>query len=251
MKSQLTLCILLLVIALTGPASAQPLLFDFDTGVDAQWELPNTAGLWAIGTSGPNVSISKPADSLTEIPQGFIQGGIRSAFELTGDFEVTVDFSITELTVDPSAPLGLSESLISVTDDFGGQFVVLRFALSGSGQWIEAFSPSVGGIGAIAAPAEVLSGGRYRITRVGSTVSGSWATPGSSDFQAFGSATVSSEPMRISLLGIQGANGLGVNRSSNAVEIGFDNLIVVGATTVPIVASSWGQVKVGFGGQAR
>ena len=91
MKSQLTLCILLLVIALTGPASAQPLLFDFDTGVDAQWELPNTAGLWAIGTSGPNVSISKPADSLTEIPPGFIQGGIRSAFELTGDFEVNGD----------------------------------------------------------------------------------------------------------------------------------------------------------------
>jgi hypothetical protein len=217
-----------LTFLLGGSALADAVVFDFDAGPGPLFEVQNSGSLWTVDPDGPTLRISKPADPLGVNPQGFIAGGIRSAFCLEGDFTMTVDFELFDFPRDPANPSTLNESILAVEDQVFHVFEILRFVSGSSAtQKIEAFGPDAP-IGQQNAPPSVLWTGRYRITRVGATMSGAFAALGSETFTALGSATGYGGPVVVSCLGVQGVGHVDRNRAGTALDIAFDSLIVDG-----------------------
>jgi len=166
-------------------AQAERFTFDFENGPGPLFDVDNTGDLWTIDMDGPTLRISKPEDPLEVQPHGFIVGGIRSRFSIEGDFTITVDYQLFYFPPDPTDGSSLNESLLEVEDEVPQVFEVLRLAHGSGGQGIEAFGPDAP-VGGYDCPPEVLWSGRYRITRVGDTMTGAYALPGSDDFVVFG-----------------------------------------------------------------
>ncbi|MCK4412018.1 MAG: T9SS type A sorting domain-containing protein [Candidatus Eisenbacteria sp.] len=213
-------------------AKAEQVVFDFENGPGPLFEIPNTADLWTIDCDGPNLRISKPEDPLTVNPNGFIAGGIRSRFWVNGDFSVTVDYELSTFQRDPSNGSTLNESILGVQDAVSQLFEVLRFAHGSSDQRIEAYGPDAP-IGAQDPPPEVLWAGRYRVTRVGETMTGAFAPLGSEVFTSLGSAGGYGGPVQVICIGAQGVGRVDRERANTALDIAFDNLIIDGLISYP------------------
>ena len=225
----------------SGESPGQTTIFDFDSGLGSEWSLIDVSGLFTVLTSGPNVQISKPADDRTVFPDGFITGGIGSNFCLAGDFVVTVDFELLDFPVTDVNQL--NECILSVSgDDPEESFLVLRF--STNQQYVEVFSSSDGAIGA---QINTQLTGRFRISRVGNTMSGYFADAGSEVFTLLGSAQWSSQDQIVSLIAVQGLQG-GNLRAANSLDMTFDDLIVdgtiePGCVTSASLALPWSALK--------
>jgi hypothetical protein len=236
-RVQCALLLLSCLLLLGGTVQAERLVFDFENGPGPLFEIQNTAGLWTIDTDGPTMRISKPEDPLAVNPHGFIVGGIASTFRVVGDFTITVDYELFDFPRDTSNGSTLNESILQVLDGVPQVFEVLRF-VSGSSdaQRIEAFGPDAP-IGQQNAPSEVLWTGRYRITRVGETVSGAFAPLGSEVFTTLGSAGGYASPVQVFCLGAQGVGRVDRERANTALDIAFDNLIVDGLISFSLHAT--------------
>jgi len=217
-------------------------LFDFVSGLGLDFDVIVDGNLWTIGTSGPDLQISKPADDLSFAPQGFTLGAVQSRFIVDGDFSVTVDYELPDFTRDAATAHTLNESILALTPATPGPgpfFEILRF-VSGSfpTPYIEAFSSSGAPIGLQPAPPAVVPSGRYRVTRSSDVMTAWYAPLGCEDFTAIGSEGGFSGPMRLELAAAQGTDAAGFDRAHAPVNISFDNLIVDGLIQPAIVAVS-------------
>lgn len=205
-------------------AAAATLTFDFNSGLGPEFETFSTDGLFAVDTSGQNVRISKPADDigLRPDPNEFISGGVRLNLALGGDFTVTVDFTLHDFPAAPG-PSQLNESVLAASSisDPGNAISILRFR-AGSQDLIELFASPPGAPSGIS-PETTLSG-RYRLERSGSDITASYAIGLNPAFISVATASNVTDPYRFVLAAVQGAN-VGT-RSSTALDISFDNLIV-------------------------
>ncbi|MCK4414969.1 MAG: right-handed parallel beta-helix repeat-containing protein [Candidatus Eisenbacteria sp.] len=213
-------------------AEAEQVVFDFEDGPGSLFDIQNTADLWTVDCDGPNLRISKPEDPLIVNPNGFIMGGIRSRFRVDGDFSITVDYELSTFPRDPSNGSTMNESILAVEDGVPQVFEVLRFAHGSSDQRIEAYGPDAP-IGAQDPPPEVLWTGRYRVSRVGETMTGAFAPLGSEVFTSLGSAGGYGGPVQVICIGAQGVGRVDRERANTALDIAFDNLIIDGLISYP------------------
>ena len=213
-----------LLLAAERQLSADTITFDFESGPGPGFSTTNSGNLWTLDTDGPTFQASKPADDGSFEPNGFIAGGITSNFTMTGDFLVTVDFSILNFPAAGPAASALNESVLGVSGDTAGEsFLVLRFR-HGSSDQIEAFGSSGGPTGV---QNSSLTSGQYQIERVGDTLTGRFAPTGSATFTTLGSfGGYTSPEFQIVLNGVQGTNAGGQPRSNTALDVAFDNLVV-------------------------
>jgi hypothetical protein len=200
--------------------NAATLTFYFNGGLGAEFETFSTDGLFAVDTSGQNVRISKPADDigLRSNPNEFISGGVRLNVALGGDFTATVDFTLTSFPI--TSGQQLNESVLSATSilDPADAVSVLRFT-NFDQNWIEAFDGAPRGLAN-----ESAVSGRYRLSRSGAAITASYAIGASPTFLDIATVNNATDPFRIVLAAVQGANS--GPRSSTALDISFDNLIV-------------------------
>ncbi len=215
---------LALLLATAGQVCAATLTFDFENGVGPEFSTYNSGNLWALGTRGPTFRVSKPADDASFGANEFISGGLVSNFALTGNFLVTVDFSLPDFPATGPGPNGLNESVLSVDGSLPGQgFLVLRYRFNSSDR-IEVYASAGGPIGD---QSSSLASGRYQIERAGNTLIGRFAPTGSDVFTTLGSfGGYTSPQFQIQLSGVQGLNLAGAARSATALDIAFDNLVV-------------------------
>jgi hypothetical protein len=204
-------------------ALAEIITFDFDRGPGPSLTTFNSGNLFTLDLDGPDLNVSKPADDGSFDPTGFVSGGIVSNFSMTGDFLVTVDFSLLDFPVGAPGTNPLNESVLAVNGDNPGEaFLVLRFRRTNSDE-IEAFGSSGGPIGV---QDTSLTSGRYQIERVGDTLTGRFAPTGSDSFTTLGSFSgYTSSQFKIQLSATQGYEA-GTMRSNTALDISFDNLVV-------------------------
>ena len=219
------------IVALTclaASAHAATLTFDFDSGFGPAFQTFSDQSLYTVNNTGGAVRIFKGADTPPVLNE-FVGGGVRSNFNMVGDFTATVDFTIHNMPFPGSNKL--NESVLSVASSANpGDFaLVLRFAESN--QFVEGFTNAPLGL----TPESTLTG-RYRILRTGSNFTGSYAVGNSATFNTlFSSIPITSEPNGLSLFGVQGAN-VGT-RSGTALDISFDNLVVSAASFSGITAA--------------
>ncbi len=219
---RLTSCLAVVVVFGVGQVNAESLTFDFDSGPGPNFSVFDiTNGLFSVDTDGPTLRVSKPADDGTLRPNQFISAGIISGFSVEGNFTMTVDFTLHDFPA--TGQDQLNESLFGAVPLSGGNFALLRFR-AGDLNMIETFMSPPGTV--IAGTESSLASGRYRIERSGSTVTGSYASSGSSAFTPIGSYGGLSEPMRVKLWAGQGMNPAPAGRSTTALDISFDNLSI-------------------------
>ena len=223
------------LLAAQGPilAGTTTMTFDFNNGIGRAFCPGNAGNLFTLGLTGPDFRVTKPADDGSFTPNGFVSGNITSNFFLTGNFKVTVDFGLPNFP--PAAPGSepLNESILGV-NSATETFLVLRFRRAGSDD-IEAYG---GAVGPINTTPSSLSSGRYQIERVGNTITGRFAPTGSDTFTTLGSANGYTSPeFQIALSGTQGINVAGAARSTTALDVTFDNLIVEadGVTSITLL----------------
>ena len=229
MRRKSLACVLVLVffVVLVQASNADTLSCDFSSGLGPNFSVVNTGGLWNVTTNGSGLEISKPSDTGTYLPSGLIRGGARSQFAVNGDFTITVGFTLPNLP-GASGASGLNESVLNVTptDGLGVVFEILRYSYTYNQQMIETYSdpPASGLVGAYSN----ITSGSYQLVRTGSTIAGLYAPEGSSSFTPIGSYTdfSFSEPMYVELLATQNTNVGGGPRSTTAMDITFNNLVV-------------------------
>jgi len=210
-----------LLLAICCSSSGTTITFDFNSGIDlASFSVFNVGELFTISTEGQDLRISKPADDGTVLPEGWLSAGIVSRFTIDGDFMVTVDFTLHDFPPTPSNSR-VNESLLAVMSD-EGLFEILRLSL-GNLNLIEVFAAPGGVLGI---QDSTLTSGRYRITRIGSTLTALFSEPGSESFTTLASMDGLSGPFRIQPFAAQGTNGGGSPRSTTALDISFDNLVI-------------------------
>ena len=246
---RLASCMVLVLVIGAGRATATIHTFDFDSGPGPNFSVWNDGGLWTVDTDGPNLRISKPADDGTYRPNGFVAGGITSHFTMGADFTVTVDFTLHDF---PSAgiPTGLNYSMLIARSSSDFFFEVFRYR-SEFGDNIAVFAaPPGAGLGLTHS---TITSGRYRIQRSGSTLTGSFAPDGSSSFTSLATVGGFSDPMQVQLVGVQGRNLATDSRSTTALDISFDNLVVeadsiTGVIPEPSSLAIWSLLGLTFGG---
>jgi hypothetical protein len=234
--SYVVFAILALAFGNTNRTECAVLTFDFSSGPGSGFTFTDDSGLFSINAAGPGLRISKPADDGSFNTTDWVSGAIQSKFEVVGNFTVTVDFALYDFPT--PAGNGLNESILVASlggDDFFGSswFDVLKmrshdFNLIDS--WLSVDRQTGYGLGYVESN---LMTGRYRISRVGSTVIGSYAESGSSDFTELGQTSGFSGPVRIGLSAAQGEGVLGASRSTTSLDISFNNLIVDADLIVP------------------
>lgn len=224
-----TSCLVLILVA--AQADAITLTYDFDSGPGPDFSTftsfdPGGTGpdssLWTVDTDGPNVRIAKAADNGSIKSHQFLGAGIKSRFKIDGDFTVTVDFTLHTFPFTSTSPQ-LNESLLATKTDVS-LFEVLRFRRSGDLDKAEVYANPPGtGLGVRGTN---LMEGKYRITRSGSTISGLIDSPAGDSFSEIASLTGFSGPMTIQLFAAQGKDSPTSPRSTTALDISFDNLII-------------------------
>lgn len=246
MRVPLYVVVAVLLAEVTAEAA---LVFDFDSGLGPNFSVWNDGGLWTVDTTGTNLRISKPADDGTFRPTGFVAGGVSSNFILAGDFTVTVDFTLHDF---PSAGIatGLNESLLIARSSSDSFFEVFRYR-SELGDNIAVFAaPPGAGLGLTHS---TITSGRYRIQRTGSTLTGSFADAGSSSFTSLASVDGFTDPMQVELVGVQGRSVVDGSRSTTAMDISYDNLVVeadniTGVVPEPASFTVWSLIVLIFAG---
>ena len=225
---RLILCVAV-VLCCAVRVEATELTFDFDSGLGPNFSLfDDSNGLFSVDTDGPNVRIHKQADDGSFNRTHWIHAGVLSSFLIDGDFTITVDYALDDWQA--VEPRQLTESLFSILSD-DDVFTVLRLLL-GHNDYKMAASSIGGGINITPESSRT---GRYRIERSGSTVTGLLAPLDSSTFIPIGSIDGLDDPVRIRLMASQGPNLLDEPRSTTALDISFDNLIIQADTVTGLV----------------
>jgi hypothetical protein len=206
---------------LAATAQAATVTYDFNSGIGTDFEVVNNQNKFTIGTTG-TIHISKGADS-PPVANEFIGGGIVANFALGGNFTATVDVLLTNLPSAGGANM-LNEAVLSVgsTSNPNNGVSVLRFT-AGATNFIEVFASPPGA--PIGLALNNATSGRLRLERVGTTVSGYFDPESDGSFNFVGSALNVSDNYELSLFAVQGANS--GTRSSTAIDISFDNLVIV------------------------
>ena len=125
-----------------------------------------------------------------------------------------------------------------------GLIEILRLRL-GSLNLMEVFAVPGGVLGI---QGSTLTSGRYRITRIGSTLTALFSEPGSESFTTLASMDGLSGPFRIQPFAAQGTNGGGSPRSTTALDISFDNLVIeADQILMPCLTDLDGDGNVGIG----
>ncbi|MHC4609696.1 MAG: hypothetical protein ACYS7M_05055 [Planctomycetota bacterium] len=203
--------------------SPNTISFDFDSGVDlTNFTVFNVGELFTITTEGPELRISKPEDDGTVLPLGFLLGGIQSTFTIDGDFSVTIDITLHVFppTGGPCCPL--NEALLRIEwEDESMGFMIYRIRMVDSNN----ISTWVDGVGVIASQPSTLTDGRLRILRSGTTLS-TWFSEGDGEFIQLVNVTAWDGPFRVQPFVAQGKSVSGISRSTTAIDISFDNLVI-------------------------
>lgn len=219
------------IVALTclaASAHAATLTFDFDSGFGPAFQSFSDQSLYTVDNAGGAVHAFKGADS-PPVANEFVAGGVRSNFNMVGDFTATVDFTIHNMPL----PGGnkLNESVLSVASSAtpSNSALVLRFAEAN--QFVEGFTTAPHGL-----TLESVLTGRYQISRAGNSFSGAYAAGNSATFNTlFSGIAITNDPYRLTLAAVQGANA--DTRSGTALDISFDNLVVSAASFSGITAA--------------
>jgi len=244
------------MMAFASAAQATEHVYDFANGPGPDFTVLNDGSLWSVGTTGPNVSIAKPADDLSVLPQAFTFGGFKSNFSVDGDFTITVDFQLPILNRDLSNSETLNESILAaLTTNDQQLFEVLRYVQGNdTSELLEASASGVGPIGPQAAPASIINDGRYRLTRVNGLMSAYYAETGSDAFTLIGTTSGFTGPMYLKVAAVEGSNLSNSNRAANAMSVSYDNLIVdadvfstLVTQTPPPFVMKWGSSGTGNG----
>ena len=90
-------------------------IYNFENGIDDDFCTNNSGNLWTLDLDGPAFRVSKPADNGTFENAGFIFGNLTSNFSLSGNFLVTVDFTLPDFPAAAPNPDSLNESVLAVT----------------------------------------------------------------------------------------------------------------------------------------
>ena len=211
------------IAVVTQVSNAETISFDFNSGVDfSNFSVFTVGELFAIDTDGPDLRISKPEDDGTVLPLDFLLGGIKSRFTIDGDFTVTIDFTLRDFppTQGPCCPL--NESLLAVVSEDGSMFFeILRLRIVDY-DGIESFATPGGVMGA---QPSTLASGRYRITRSGTVLTAWFSDPGGA-FTSLGSVPGFDGPFRVQPFAAQGKSVSGLSRSTTALDVSFDNLVI-------------------------
>lgn len=204
-----------------GSASATWMTYsnDFESGIGPELSVVNETGLYTVDTANSVLRISKPEDDGTIETTGVTTAGIATNFHLVGDFTVTVGFNFDDFPI--ATYPGLNESqlrLVGVqSNDIFALIHYTRYGLPKYkyGVWLgEYYSTSTA------------SNGRYRITRNGSNMA-TYLAEGSGDFVLDWQGTGFTDDVQVYLLGLQGTNIYGNNRSTTSLDISFDNLDII------------------------
>ena len=226
----------LIVSLCVAQGRSERVVFDFDTGVDPNFSIydkiaagvddfsggdsKTPSGLWTIDDNGPSLRISKPADNRTIAPTGFLRAGIKSNFAVDGDFDIQVDFALHNWPANSKPQL--NESALQVVgvgnENAGKNFMVFRLRW-GSADIAQTYSTPLG-----RSINSSLMSGRYRLERLGPSVTASIAPMGGNSFTTLGIYEDFSGPVEIRAFAALGMNS-GI-RSATALDISFDNLIV-------------------------
>jgi hypothetical protein len=239
---KLILCIVALsVCAISVPVKAVTLNEDFSGGIQPdRWNIfhNDAAGApWTISAPDPNggLQLSKAADSDPVTAEVECNAGIRSLFQLIGDFAVTVSFDLVNFSVPNST--GWNEALLrlEVSDSPATTFEVLRFSSSdeAQNQWVEGWSyDPTGGPNQIGPTPDSTLQGTFSITRLGGTLS-AWIDRGAGPV-LLGSETSAlfEAPMSVQLY-ISQVPSLTDVRPSTALDVRFDNLSITAEAIVP------------------
>ncbi len=197
-------------------AAAETITYDFNTGLPAGFTQFNTGNLFSIVTTDA-VRISKAADTGTVNPNGFISAGVTAPVSLAGDFTVTVDFSGLNL---PNAPGSkLNEILLFAGE--GSQGGAVYRLNNNNVQFVSFFAdntyPGATGNGS--------TSGQLRLQRIGDDLFGYIANSIGGSFNLVGTAEIGTDPFLVTLYAAQG-NNLAAPRSSTALDVTFDNLVL-------------------------
>ncbi len=213
-----------LMLAVCGSSPATTITFDFDSGIDlASFSVFNVGELFTISTEGQDLRISKPEDDGTVLPLDFLLGGIQSTFTIDGDFSVTVDITLHDFppTDGPCCPV--NEALLRVvSEDESMLFQIYRIRIVDN---VNELAVWLGGVGVIGGQPSTLVSGRFRITRVGTTVT-AWFSEANGAFMALGSVSGWEGPFRVQPFVAQGKSVSGISRSTTSLDISFDNLVI-------------------------
>lgn len=231
LKTSLFILTAFTLIPLIGAASVR--VFDFDEGVDSNFKVVNSDGLFLIGSSGPDVSISKGSDDGSLEPLGTISGGIESSFVIAGDFTITVRFDLDTFGDASPGTQPLNEAVVGIEGNLNDEsFLVLRRRNASSDQ-IEGVSSIDGPLGA---QSSSLTTGLFQIQRSGGLITGRFSDDNGVTFTNLGSSTgFTSTHYSVRLLGLQGTADATSRRSTTALAVSFDDLVI--ATPGPITTA--------------
>lgn len=220
---KLILVIAFLLFSSTAQLFATTITHDFNSGLGSNFTTFNGSGLYTVDTSSQNLRISKSADDGSINSSTSISAGITSNFAIDGDFKVTVDFTLDDFSFPPLdlSELRFNQSFIRIFSEQNQSFLVRRFRIRDFDR-----------IGVFANPGSLgttnsnLMSGRYQISRIGDTVTGSFAQAGSSSFTTIASVSNFLGSVNVQLEAFQGRSVTATSRSTTSLGISFDNLVV-------------------------
>ena len=205
-------------------ATSQSHSWDFDSGDITGLSLVREGEPWNADLESGSLRFWKPEDDRSSNNFEAIWCGFATDFDLSGDFTVTVDFDLTEF---PRATghIGTNAcSLFVIEEDGSLGLGLMSLWVSTSRTRVFLVNHSEGNVRSIPSS---FTAGRYRITRVGSSLTGSVAPADSSSFEIIGgrdgvTGSVSLEGLARQGVSVTRSGG----RSNTALDVTYDNLVV-------------------------
>ncbi|MGA2622085.1 MAG: PEP-CTERM sorting domain-containing protein [Thermoguttaceae bacterium] len=220
--------VVVLVLAGVGAVRAATVSFDFTSGAQPYFRNFGDLSVFNVDTSGA-VRIYKSADDRTYQGDQNIGAGVWSLFQLTGDFSVTVDYTLTDFPT--PTDYGTNETQFFVmSQTYGPYFSIWRRKGTDGENHIFAWGSSSGGEFGSGDQVTTDNSGQYRITRTGTVLTAEYRPTGNNDFTTIASAPIlfppGDEPMWILLEGCQERTGVPGLRADTSLDVTYDNLVI-------------------------